>query len=241
MLQNLSQEVHRKTRADPTLPRIGAIGLAIAVGIAYFVAAQLGLALLAKPDGVAVFWPAAGVSSGVLIALGRDARLPVAGGAMVATVIANLMGDRNVSSATAFALCNAGEALLTAWLIERYFGSGFSLDRLRNVLGLLAAAVVATAASGIGGMVAYMLFHSPTAPMWTTWQHWFASDAVGIIIVAPLVIGLAKVLRNPPPRNEIFEGVVALVALAAVMVIIVLLPTEPWQTVRPAALLLPIL
>jgi len=242
MPQNPTKEVHLRTRADPTLPRIGATGLAIAVGIAYFFAAQLSLALLAEPDGVAVFWPAAGVSSGVLIVLGRDARLPVAGGAMVATIVANLMGDRNVWSATAFALCNAGEALLAAWLIERYFGSGFSLDRLRNVLGLLAAAVVATAASGVGGTVAYRLFHSPTAPLWTTWQHWFASDAVGIITVAPLAIGLAKALREPPPRNEIFEGVVALVALAVVMtVIIVLLPPEPWQTVRPAALLLPIL
>src|SRR5712671_4659975 len=241
MLQNLTKEVHLRTLADLTLPRIGAIGLGIVVGIAYFFAAQLSLALLAEPDGVALFWPAAGVSSGVLIALGRAARLPVASGVIVATVIANLMGDRNIWSATAFALCNTGEALLAAWLIERYFGSGFSLDRLRNVLGLLAAAVVATAASGIGGMVAYKLFHSPTAPIWTTWQHWFASDAVGIITVAPLVIGLAKALREPPPRNEILEGVVALVALAAVMVIIVLLPTEPWQTVRPAALLLPIL
>jgi two-component sensor histidine kinase/integral membrane sensor domain MASE1 len=241
MLQHLTQEVHRRTRADLTVPRIGTIGLATAVGIAYFFAAQLSLALLAEPVGVAVFWPAAGVSSGVLIALRRDARLPVAAGAMVATFIANLTGDRNVWSATAFALCNAGEALLAAWLIERYFGPGFGLGRLRNVLGLLAAAVVATAASGIGGTVAYKLFHSPTAPIWTTWQHWFASDAVGIITVAPLVIGLAKALREPPPRNEIIEGVMALVALAAMTVIIVSLPPKPWQTMVPVALLFPIL
>src|SRR6266852_3535494 len=159
MLQNLRQEVHRRTRADAVLARIGAIGLAIAVGIAYFVAAQLSLALLTKPDGVALFWPAAGVSSGVLITLGRDARLPVAGGVMIATIVANLMGDRNVWSATAFAVCNAGEALLAAWLIEHHLGSPFSLDRLRSVLGLLAAAVVATATSGIGGTVAVKLFH----------------------------------------------------------------------------------
>jgi PAS domain S-box-containing protein len=239
MLQNLSQEVHRRTRDDPTLSRIGALELAIAVGIAYFVAAQLGLAFLAKPDGVAVFWPAAGVSSGVLIALGRDARLPVAGGVMVATIIANLTGDRNVWSATVFALCNAGEALLTAWLIERYFGSGFSLGRLRNVLGLLAAAVVATAASGIGGTAAFKLFHSPTAPLWTTWQHWFASDAAGIITVAPLVIGLAEALRNPPLRNEIIEGIVALVVLAVIHAVIVLLPPESWNAAIPSALLFP--
>jgi integral membrane sensor domain MASE1 len=89
MLHNPTQEIHLRTRAYPTL-------LAIAVGIAYFVAARLSLALLAKPDGVAVFWPAAGASSGVLIVLGRAARLPVASGMIVATVIANLMGDRSV-------------------------------------------------------------------------------------------------------------------------------------------------
>jgi len=115
MLQKLTEEVHLRTRIDLLLPWIGAIGLAIVVGIAYFFAAKLSLALLAEPDGVAPFWPAAGVSSGVLIALGRGARLPVAGGVIVATILANLMGDRSMWSAAASALWNTGEALLAAW------------------------------------------------------------------------------------------------------------------------------
>jgi PAS domain S-box-containing protein len=77
--------------------------------------------------------------------------------------------------------------------------------------------------------------------MWTTWQHWFASDAVGIITVAPLVISLAEALRNPPPRNEIIEGVAALVALVVMTVIIVSLPLERRETVIPVALLFPVL
>jgi two-component sensor histidine kinase/integral membrane sensor domain MASE1 len=222
-------------------PWARAIRLTVAVGIAYFLAAQLSLALMAEADGVARFWPAAGVSSGVLIAFGRHARFPVIGGVMVATIVANVMGDRNVWSALVFAFCNAGEALLTAWLIESYFGTTFNLDRLHNVLGLVATAVAATAASGIAGTVAYKVFHSPTASIWSTWQHWFASHVVGIITVAPLVIGLTEVVREPPPRSEIIEGVVALVVLAAMTVIIVLLPPEPWKTVRPIALLFPIL
>jgi PAS domain S-box-containing protein len=85
------------------------------------------------------------------------------------------------------------------------------------------------------------LFHSPTAPIWTTWRHWFASDIVGIIIVAPLIIGLAEAVPEPPPRREIIEGVVTLMVLAGMTVIIVLLPPEPWTTVRPIALLYPML
>ena len=217
------------------------IGLALAVGSAYFLAAQLSLGLLIKPDGVAVFWPAAGISSGVLIALGPHARWPVAAGAMAATVVANLMGDRDIWAATAFAVCNAVEALITAGLIQHYFGNGFSLDRLRQVLGLLAAAVAGTVISGIGGAVAYKLFHSPEAPMLTTWRHWFASDAVGIVAVAPLVIGLAAAVREPPRRGELIEGATALVVLAAMTGIIISLPQEPWQTVVPGALLFPML
>src|SRR5712671_2939984 len=126
MLYSLREQVQHQLfgAANPTQRLVGSIGLAVTVGIAYFLAARLSLFLLTT-DGVAVFWPAAGVSSGVLIALGRNARWSVAAGTMVATIVANLTGDRTVWSAIAFALCNAGEALLTAWLIERYFGLDF--------------------------------------------------------------------------------------------------------------------
>jgi integral membrane sensor domain MASE1 len=243
MLENPSEKLRRRAPADPTaLPRGRAIGLAIAVCVAYFLAAQLTFALLARSDGLTMFWLAGGVSSGILIVFGRGAQLPVGSAMVVAVIIASLMGHRTIWVSTAFALCNVGETIFAAWLIERYFGSPFSLERLRNVLGLLAVAVVATATSATGATLAYRLFLSHTAPIWTTWQHWFLSGAVGIITVAPLVIGLAEALRAPPPRDEIIEGIGALVALALVMtIIIVLLPEKPWEMVAPVSLLFPIL
>src|SRR5262245_60755550 len=126
MLPTLTQEVCRRTFAVPMLPWLGAAGLGLAVGTAYFLAAKLSLVLLG-PDGVALFWPAAGVSAGVLIALGRDAQLSVAGGTLIAAVAANLTGDRSVWGASALALCDTGETLLIAWLAERYLGPEISL------------------------------------------------------------------------------------------------------------------
>ena len=226
---------------EPARRRVTSIGLSVAVGFAYFLAARLGLALLTKPDGVAVFWPAAGVSAGVLIALGRAARLPVAAGAMAATIAANLLGDRTIWSAIVFALCNAGEAVLTAGILQFYFGTSFSLGRLRHVLGLLAAAIVGAAVSGIGGTAGYVFFHSSTAPILTIWHHWFTSDALGILTVAPLLIGLGSVLRDPPPRREIGDGIAGLVTLSAASGLLIFLPREPWATVVPIALLFPML
>jgi len=145
LLADVANYTERYAYRGLTREWILSIGLAAAVGIFYFLAARLSLLLLTKPDGVAVFWPASGVAAGVLIALGPRARVPVAAGAMVATIVANLMGDRTLLGAVVFALCNAGEALLAAWLIERYFGTDFNLGKLSHVLGLLVCAIVATA------------------------------------------------------------------------------------------------
>src|SRR5262249_13767526 len=136
---------------------------------------------------------------------------------------------------------NAAEAIIAAGLIQYYFGAAFDLGRLRHVLGLLAAAIVATAISGVFGTFSYILLHSSAAPIVTTWQHWFASDAVGIITVAPMIIGCAAAMRDPPPRSEIIEGCVALTAVASMMGIVISLPPEPWKTVVPVALLFPLL
>jgi PAS domain S-box-containing protein len=243
MLQDLQTQVTRGTRdlTKGAYPSAVSVLFALAVAIAYFLAARLGLALLTKPDGVAVFWPAAGVSSGLLIAFGPSARWPVIAGAMVATIAANLLGDRDLWSAFVFAICNAGEAVIVAGLIERSFGSAFSLGKLRHVLGLLGAVIIGTAISGIGGTIGYILFHSSTASPVTIWYHWFTSDALGIVAVAPLLIGLVSLVRDPPSSNEVIEGGTALVAVTLLSAVVIFLPRQPWATVVAVASLFPLL
>ena len=240
MLQNLREQRRRSDAPNPVQRWMSWSWLAVVVGGLYILSAKLSLSLL-TPDGVAVFWPAAGISAGALIAFGPQAGWAVVAGTMVATVVANLLGDRNLSSSLVFALCNAGEALLAAGLIHYYFGSPFSLDRLRNVLGLVGAAIVATALSGIGGALGFAFFHGAGAPVFDTWQNWFASDALGIVTIAPLVIGLVAAAREPPAPDETVEGLLALASLIVMSVIVIALPPKPWTTVVPIALLFPIL
>ena len=238
MRQDLQIQVQQELSTGIDTTRwVGSLGLAVAVGIVYFVAAQLSLSLLTKPEGVAVFWPAAGVSAGVLIALGPRARWPVIAGTMAATIAANLSGDRNLWSAVLFAVCNAGEAVLTAWLIEHYYGPDFRLSKLRNVLGLTAAAIIGTAVSGVGGAITFKLFHSATTPILTTLQHWLASDGLGIITVAPLLIELASASRDRPPLSELVEGALTVTALALVSGLAIFLRSELLANVGPVAVL----
>src|SRR5215467_3334281 len=160
MRQSLLEQVQRLlVDGGPMHRRVGPIALAVAVGLAYFLAARLSLLLMTQP-GVAVFWPAAGVASGTVIALGRTARWPVGIGVIAANIPANLTADRHVLSSSIFSLSDAGEALLVAWLIERFIGSNFSLGRLHHVLGLLVAAIVGAAVSGVGGTLGYKLAYN---------------------------------------------------------------------------------
>ena len=226
---------------DLTRQWVGWMGLAAAVGLVYFLAASFSVRLILEPEGVAVFWPAAGISSGILIALGPRARWPVLTGVIVATVATHIIISDPLWAGVALGLCNGAEALIAAGLIQYYFGAGFRPVRLRQVISFLAAAVVGASVSGIGGAVTYRLLRGPSAPMFETWQHWFASDAIGIIAVAPLVIALAAIVRRPSPRSEVIEGTLALLALAVTTGLIIPLPHEPWDDVLPITWLFPIL
>ena len=209
--------------------------------MAYFVTARLSLALLEPADGVAVFWPAAGVASGILIALGPAAQWPVVVGVVAATIAANLLGDRNVWSSVFFAVANAGDSVIVAGLIHRFCGSPFNLNELRKVLALFAAAAVSTSLSGIMGTVGFVLFHGSAASPSVIWFHWFSSDAIGIIAVAPLAIGLASFARNLPPRREIVEGALALATVSLGGALLAFLPNEPWTAELAIGALCPLL
>jgi len=212
---------------------------AAAVFVAYFFAARLSLALTAPSSGVAVFWPAAGVASGLIIALGSSSRLPVTLGVMLATLAANLLEDRNLPASIVFAVCNAAEALLIGWLVKSYLSENPALDSLRNVLAFLAAAAAGTAVSGIGGTAGYLLFHNLGASAPGIWFAWFASDALGVVTVAPVIIGFITMAQNPPEKRELLDGLVALVAIALVSTLGFSSPIEHWFTILPVSLVLP--
>src|SRR5262249_54913251 len=126
-------------------------------------------------------------------------------------------------------VCNAGEPVLLAWLLERWFGPTFTFGDLRRVVGFIAATCVAMAASAVGGATAMTHFHT-AAPFWEAWSTWFLSGALGILVVAPLMIALAQAWREQPTEGNVGEGLVALVLLAVVTLLVVDCPSSSWMS-----------
>ena len=187
---------------------------ALVVAVFYFAAARVGLALMAQPQSVAIFWPASGFAAGALIFLGSRWRGAIGIGVFAATVAANLLGDRNEVMAVVFGLCNAGEALLFAWMIEARFGPHFEFSDLRATAWFFVAAGVSAATMAVLASATIKVVANPTASFFDIWAAWWESDAVGIIVLAPFLITLGHVMRTRPPMREILEGSVVIVLIA---------------------------
>src|SRR5215467_1163402 len=236
--QRLSEQIQLFADRASEKSLAHAIGLTVVTAVAYFLAARTGLTLL-KPEGVAVMWPALGLAVGGLIALGPDARAPVAIGLCMGIVAARLRAGGSFWLAMALGLCNTGGALLTTRLIERWFGPAFKLENVSCVLGFLAAIAIGTLAAAASG-TAVVAITEPTTDILNVWRGWFTSAALGIVTVAPLPIGLASAMRRAPPRREQVEGAAALVILGVTSAFVISLPPGPWATAVPLAVVFPI-
>ena len=202
--------------------------ISILVAIVFFLAARLSLALLDKADGVAVFWPAAGVASGFLVAFGLDRA--VAGCHRRGRCHFRGQSAWRSQSCQHHIFC-CGQRLWPPHCRRAHpaiLGAPFELNELRRVFGLFGATIVTAFVSGIVGTLGFVFFHSSVSSAVTIWRHWVASEALGTITVAPLVIGLASFLRDAPPRREIAEGTFALAIVGTLCLLLVFLPHEPW-------------
>jgi two-component sensor histidine kinase/integral membrane sensor domain MASE1 len=215
------------------------VKIAVATGIAYFLAGRVGSILRVDP-GLAIFWPAAGVSVGALIALGRSARLPVAVAVFIASTACALTTGRNGWLSISLGFFNTGQALLTAWLLEQWFGRRFKLEDVRCVLWFFTATAIGCAVAATGAVVVFSLVKSTVPPL-HVWGLWFAASTLGVVTVAPLLIGLGDAMRERLPRHELMEGWAGLISLTALTGFLISLPDGPWATALPEAMVFPFL
>ena len=190
----------RSATGDQTQQRVRSTGIAVAVGSSYFLAGWLSISLM-ETTIYSFFWPAGGIASGVLIALGPGGRWPVATGVIVAEIALKALRFVGITNSLAITLLNTAEPLIVAGLIHHFCGVNFTLDRLRNVFALFAAAVLGCGVIAIGWAI--VMRYTLALPILATWRDLFVNDSAGIVLVAPLAIGVVAAARQPPPLREL--------------------------------------
>ncbi|WP_298460894.1 bifunctional diguanylate cyclase/phosphodiesterase [uncultured Cellulomonas sp.] len=159
----------------------------VSVLVGYLVAAQ-GVFLLRDPVVTgAALWPAAGLTVAALLLLPGRLWPWVLAAVAVAETGGDLAHGYPVGASLGWGLANCVEPLLGATLFRR-IGSRRTLTPVHQLLLFLAVAVLAAPAVGatIGTAASVVLVGDLT--WWEVWPEYAVGDALGVLIVAPVLL-----------------------------------------------------
>ena len=178
------------------------------VAIAYWVAAKLSLNLALVHGQVTPIWPPTGIALVTFLVLGRR-MVPAI---FLAAFAVNLPLGPSPLGAAIIAGGNALAPLLASELLRR---AGFhrQLDRMRDAVAIVLGALVGmTISATVGSSVLTLSGAVPMANFAPTWAVWWAGDAMGVLLVAPMLLSL---IPRPGVRRLGWRGSAELTALLA--------------------------
>jgi integral membrane sensor domain MASE1 len=188
----------------------------VLIAAAYYGSAKVGLDLAFATGSVTAIWPPTGIALAALVLWGPSVWPGVALGAF----LANAWTGVPLVTVLGITCGNTLEAVVGAYLLRRVAGFMPSLERVRDVLALVAlgavgsTAIAATIGVGslvVGGEVAVDDFGS-------VWRVWWLGDMGGNLLVAPLILAIAAhwpLDRAPGRASEAIVLAAAVVGLSA--------------------------
>ncbi|WP_030764176.1 MASE1 domain-containing protein [Streptomyces sp. NRRL F-2664] len=227
----------------------------LALAVTYYVSGRIGLHQSVTVDGAEVtpLWPPTGIALTALLWLGPRVWPGIS--------LGTYLGIEHISD---FDLSDlgilAGNTLapLCAYLMLRRVDFRQQMDRLRDALalvflgGLLPMLISATA----GTCTLVLTGDLPWSGFWPVWSAWWAGDAMGVLVLTPLLLVLR---RARLPRDDYRLAEVAALSVASVVVtlmatrshlsvLFLVFPLLIWAAVRfqfagsaPCALLISVL
>ncbi|MFI9808754.1 MASE1 domain-containing protein [Streptomyces sp. NPDC052301] len=205
----------------------------LAVAACYYAAGRVGLLRELSVEGAVVtpIWPPTGLAVAALLVLGLRCWPGIAIGALF--VVLSLTSFRLDVLGTV-----AGQTVapLTAALLLHRARFHTDLGRLRDGLALVSlgalGAMLISATVGVGLLVLAdkLALHS----FWPVWLAWWVGDAMGVLLVTPLLLLLHRA-RWPPPLTRWRE------ATALTVVACVLVPLAAYSSVSLLFLVYPLI
>jgi integral membrane sensor domain MASE1 len=194
-------------KATKKLPLIGILA------VIYFIAGKLGLMLASLQASASPVWPPAGIALGALLLLGYRAWPAI----FIGAFLVNVTTAGNVATSFAIGTGNTLEALVGAWLVNRFAGGINIFDRAQGVFKF---ALVAALSSIIGPAFGVTSLGAAGFADWAQygaiWLTWWLGDATGVLVFTPLIV-LWSVASKPCWNTKEAAEVGALLLLLALL------------------------
>jgi serine phosphatase RsbU (regulator of sigma subunit)/integral membrane sensor domain MASE1 len=187
------------------------------VAAVYVVFAKIGLSLAFSVRQVTPVWPPSGIAVAVLL-LGGFRFWPAI---YLGAFVANALSAEPLLTAAGIAVGNTLGPVIGAFLLRR-FSFKSSLDRVHDVLALtaLGGLLAMTVPASLGTLNLAIAGIIPWSDYLAVWQRWWAGDAVGVLLFAPLLLTWATESRRSESDRarwiELLALAVASVGLSAI-------------------------
>jgi signal transduction histidine kinase/integral membrane sensor domain MASE1/CheY-like chemotaxis protein len=191
-------------------PGLGYAGGLVAIGVIYFLLAKIGLALALINPSASTIWPPTGFALAAIVLWGYR----VSPAIFVAAMIANATAAGSIGTAISIATGNSLEALVGAALINIWsnrrntFSTAKGVAKFAFICVALATPINATV--GISSLA--IAGYAEWANLANIWFTWWLGDAIGALVVTPVVVLWA--LSDAPAFSRIelakSAGVIAL-------------------------------
>ncbi|HWX22727.1 MAG TPA: MASE1 domain-containing protein [Candidatus Binatia bacterium] len=203
--------------ASPTLQthRAGsAIAALVAFTALYFLSGKFGLSLAFLNASASPVWPPTGLALAALL-LSRYRLWPAV---FVGAFLVNLTTQGSAATSLAIAAGNSLEALLGAWLVQRFAGGPRAFDKVWTIIRfVLLAALLSTAVSPTVGVTSLCLGHFASWNHFRSiWLTWWLGDAISALTVAPLLLIWATQPFPRLTRRQLLEALALLLTVILV-------------------------
>jgi integral membrane sensor domain MASE1 len=193
------------------------------VATAYYLSAQIGLELALVRGQVTPLWPPTGIGLACMLLLG----LRTWPGITLGALLVNAAYGPSLLAVVAISAGNTA-GVVCAYLLLRRVGFRVQLDRLKDALALvfLGAFVGMLASATIGAGTLVLAEAIPAGRFAATWSIWWTGDAMGVLVVAPVLL-VAATLRWRPwnvPPIRLVEAAGLLLGTGAVMFAVIRTP-----------------
>ena len=202
-----------------------------AVAAVYFGAAKLGLLAAVAQKVVSSAWPPTGVALATLLLFGVRFWPGIALGAF----LLNWTSGVPAAGAAGIAAGNTLEAVTAVLLLRRVADFRPSLAGLRDVFALvtLAALVSPLVSATIGVLSLWASGMIERAAAGHLWFVWWSGDAMGDLLIAPLLLAWAHARRTRWPPARAAEAGVLLVSLLGLTAVLLRPPTGDEYAIFP--------
>jgi diguanylate cyclase (GGDEF)-like protein len=204
-----------ETKQPPRSPaRLTGPAIFLAVGLAYAGVSQAVIWMSSSGDLGPLLWPGAGISLAALLLLPERRWAWVIAAVVVAELARNLASGYPLMPSLWWTAANGIEPLIGATLLRRFGNPRGELVPLRKLwrfalLGVMAAPMLGAAIGTLGSLSVVSTSNETVRHVWT--QH-VASDALGVLAVAPLLL----TWRVPMHRRQVAETIAISVGMAAI-------------------------